>query len=153
MKAPDRQSEDGLPLNQLLRWTLLGLAGIFLAVGCIFVLRPDWGALIFGLPVRTAPAASYVRAIGLRDMALAFYIAALVLFSTRRAVALVLGCTTIIPIGDLMIVASWIGITSPWYLGIHGLSAVCFAALTVWTLRPPSTMKELRASVGRENGT
>ena len=59
------------------------------AHGFVFIFKPDWGATIFGV---AAPPGSvpYRIAIGLRDVAFGLYILGLALFSSRRAVGLVL---------------------------------------------------------------
>ena len=82
-----------------------------------------------------ASAQAYVRAIGFRDIALALYIAALTLFSTRRALCLVLGLTVLIPVCDLALLTALRGFSSPAHLALHAVSAVCFAALAVWVAR------------------
>jgi hypothetical protein len=114
---------------------VLGLSAVFLLLGLLFIAAPRWGALLFGIPVSEGEAFSYVRAIGFRDVALALYIAALALWSTPRALSLVLGLTVLIPVLDLALLISVRGLSSPEHLALHGVSAVCFAGLALWIAR------------------
>src|SRR5215208_552102 len=66
------------------------------------------------------------RAIGFRDLTLGVYVSALAWWSCRRALSIVLGATVIIPICDLVLLAS-IGFN--WHLIVHAASAAYFTAL------------------------
>lgn len=125
-------------------WVLLGLAGVFALVGLVFATRPDWGASVFGIPARDSSAAAYVRAIAFRDLSLSLYIAALTLFAGRRAVALLLALTTIIPVCDFILVLSFSGLSALLPLLLHAASAICFSVLTVWAVQ----QHELRETDG-----
>jgi hypothetical protein len=111
---------------------VLGLSVVFLLLGLLFIAAPHWGALLFGIAAPDGDAASYVRAIGFRDVALALYIAALALWSTPRALSLVLGLTVLIPVLDLALLLSVRGLSSPAHLALHGASVLCFAVLALW---------------------
>jgi hypothetical protein len=111
---------------------VLGLSAIFLLLGILFIAVPRWGAFLYGIPAPDGVAASYVRAIGFRDMALALYMAVLTLWSTPRALSLVLGLTVLIPVLDLALLLTVIGVSSPGHLALHGASGVCFAGLALW---------------------
>ncbi len=117
---------------------VLGLAALFLLLGLLFIAVPPWGALLFGIPASDGSALSYVRAIGFRDVALALYIAALALWSTPRALSLVLGITVLIPVLDLVLLLGERGFSSPGHLVLHGASALCFAGLALWVAGKPT---------------
>jgi len=111
---------------------LLALA--FLAIGVLFIAVPRPAALLFGIPAGSE-AEPYIRAIGFRDLALALYLAGLTLFSTRRAVATVLGASVLIPICDLALVMLTSGLSSPGSLALHATGGAVLAALAFWMRR------------------
>lgn len=117
-------------------WVVLAMAGAFSAIAALFVAAPTLGAAVFGIPAPEAAAQAYVRALGLRDLALGLYLLGLVLFSSRRAVGVVLAATVVIPVGDVLLVLGREGLSSPGHLLLHGLSAACVAAVALWLLRP-----------------
>ena len=119
-------------LKQLI---VLGLAGVFLLLGAGFVALPEWGALLFGIEAPSGEGLAYVRAIGFRDLALGLYIAGLALWSDRRALGIVLGLTTVIPVLDFALVLGMRGLSSPEHLLVHAASAAVFAALASWVMR------------------
>ena len=90
---------------------MLGLSLVFLVIGGLFILAPRWGATFFGIPTPENRGLAYVQAIGFRDLALALYIIALTLFSTRRALSIVLGLTVLIPVCDVSLVATVAGLS------------------------------------------
>jgi hypothetical protein len=112
---------------------VLAVAGAFGLLGLCFVVAPRTGAALFGIPVESGPGVAYVRAIGFRDLTLGVYISALALWSSRRALSIVLGATVIIPICDLVLLVSVVGLT--WHLIVHAASAACFTALA-FLVRP-----------------
>ena len=114
---------------------LLVLApGIALAgLGVLFLVAPRLGATLFGIPAPDGPGILYVRAIGLRDIALAAYLAGLARFGSRRGLGLVLALTMVIPIGDLALVAAHRGFSGS--LLLHGASLLYFGAAALWFLR------------------
>jgi hypothetical protein len=61
-------------------WIVLCLAAAFLCLGILFVFASRWGVALFGIPAPEGLGRAYVQAIGFRDVALALYIMALVLF-------------------------------------------------------------------------
>ncbi|AWN50171.1 hypothetical protein DK419_21400 [Methylobacterium terrae] len=115
-------------------WAVLALALAFLALGALFLAVPEAGALIYGIPEPAGSGRTALRAIGARDIALALYLAGLALFSTRRAVAVVLGASLVIPACDLALVA---GSAAWWQVALHALSAGVLALVAVWVARPP----------------
>lgn len=111
------------------------LALVFLMLGGLFVAMPAPAAWIYGLPSRDPAALFYVRAIGFRDVALAAYLLGLTLAGQRRALSVVLTVTLIIPIGDLLLLASSGAGGATSYL-LHGASFLSFSGLALW-MRPP----------------
>ena len=112
------------------------MAGVFLAIAALFVAAPALGAAVFGIPAPGGSGLAYVRALGLRDLALGLYLIGLALFSSRRAVGVVLAATVVIPVGDALLVLMQEGLSSPGHLLLHGLSGGCCAAVALWLLRP-----------------
>ncbi|HEX8413296.1 MAG TPA: DUF4267 domain-containing protein [Sphingomicrobium sp.] len=113
------------------------LSGVFLVLGGLFVAAPVPAAAFYGLPSRDPAALFYVRAIGVRDLALAAYLLALTFAKLRRALAVVLATTILIPVGDLALLASS-GSGRPVHFLLHGASLLCFAGLALWTRRASS---------------
>src|SRR5215204_4038125 len=111
---------DRLPFRHTKTWIVLGLSLIFLLIGGLFIVAPRWGATLFGIPAPEDRGLAYVQAIGFRDLALALYIIALTLFSTRRALGIVLGLTVLIPVCDVSLVATVTGLSSWGHLALHG---------------------------------
>jgi hypothetical protein len=117
-------------------WVVLAMAGVFLAIAALFVAAPALGAAVFGIPAPDGAGLAYVRAVGLRDLALALYLLGLARFSSRRAVGVVLAATVVIPAGDMLLVLAREGLSSPGHLLLHGLSGACCAAVALLLLRP-----------------
>ena len=122
----------GLPLRGARAWTVLALAAAFFLLGVLFVLAPRAGAALFGLPAPEGLGLGYVRAIGFRDLVLALYLTGLTLVASRRAVALVLGLTIVIPACDTALLIAVTGFASPGHLALHAGTAVILAALAAW---------------------
>jgi len=116
-------------------WLVLAPAIGLMLIGACFILAPRVGALIFGIPAPDGPALAYLPAIGLRDLAFGLYIAGLAAFSTRRAVAIVLAATVLIPVGDIVLVLNERGLSSPWHLALHAASGLYMASASVWLFR------------------
>jgi hypothetical protein len=110
----------------------IGLAGL----GLLFIALPRAGAALFGIPAPEEPGLAYLRAIGLRDLAFGLFVLALALFSTARAVGIVLALTVLIPAGDILLVLAERGLSSPGHLLLHGASGLYMALAAVWMLRP-----------------
>jgi hypothetical protein len=85
------------------------------------------GAALFGIAAPEGPGLSYVSAIGLRDLAFGSYLAALSRLSTARTLAVVLGLTTLIPAGDVILVFLERGFESPKHLLLHAGSGLVMA--------------------------
>ncbi|AWN54798.1 DUF4267 domain-containing protein [Methylobacterium sp. 17Sr1-1] len=115
-------------------WAVLGLALVFLALAALFLAAPALGALIYGVPAPEGIGRTALRAIGARDAALALYLAGLALFSTRRAVAIVLAASLVIPACDLVLILS-AGTAAWWQVALHGVSAGVLALTALWLAR------------------
>ena len=121
-------------LTQPLALTVCLLSGVFLVLGGLFVAMPVAAATFYGLPTRDPAALFYVRAIGFRDLALAAYLLGLVVTGQGRALSTVSILTLIIPIGDLLLLASS-GAGRPGHYLLHGASLLCFAGVALWSHR------------------
>lgn len=106
-----------------------------MALGVVFIAAPDLGAAVFGLPAPEGDGAAWVAVVGLRDLAFGGYVLALALFSSRRAVGLVLGVTALIPLGDILVLLAVRGFSSPGHLLLHLMSAGVMAAAATLMLR------------------
>ena len=104
------------------------------ALGVVFIVSPRTGAAVFGLPAPEGHGTAWVAVVGLRDLAFGGYVLALALFSTRHAVALVLGTTVLIPLGDVLVLLAVRGFSSPGHLLLHLASGGVMAA-AAWLLR------------------
>ena len=113
-------------------WALAvsGLALVFLALAVFLAVWPDAGAALFGIAADGAGARAYVRAVAIRDLALSLYMLALVRWASRRAVAVLLGVTTVIPLCDLALLPLETGHLALFHGAIHGASAAIFAFLS-----------------------
>ena len=109
-----------------------------MALGVVFIASPRTGAAVFGLPAPEGHGAAWVAVVGLRDLAFGGYVLALALFSTRHAVALVLGTTVLIPLGDVLVLLTVRGFSSPGHLLLHLASGGVMAAAAAWLLRRAS---------------
>jgi uncharacterized protein DUF4267 len=136
--TPRAAASDGGALRGTGALVVLVMAGVFLFLAALFVAAPALGAAVFGIPAPDGPGLAYVRALGLRDLALGLYLLGLVRFCSRRAVGVVLAATVVIPVGDVLLVLAREGLSSPGHLLLHGLSGACCAAVALWLLRPES---------------
>jgi hypothetical protein len=125
----------GAPLDRLETWLVLALSGLFVLLGLLFLLAPEAGAALFGILAPDGPGLSYVVAIGLRDLAFGLYLFALSRLANRQAVGTVLGITTLIPVGDVVLVWSQRGFESPGHLILHGASAMVMMGASVFVLK------------------
>ena len=130
-----RGPEPGLALGSPSAWLVLALASVFVLLGLLFLIAPRFGAALFGLPAPEGSAFGYLPAIGLRDLAFGCYLAALARTAPPAALALVLGITVLIPVGDLFVVAFARGLDSPWHLLLHAASALTLAGAAAWVSR------------------
>ena len=125
-------SSRGLAAQEPSTWFVLALSAIFVALGVLFLLAPRLGAALFGLPAPEGEAFFYLPAIGLRDLAFGLYLFALARLSHARAVGTILGITTLIPAGDVIVVALAHGWTL--HVLLHAFSGLVMAAGSAWLL-------------------
>ncbi|PVE24286.1 small membrane hydrophobic protein [Microvirga sp. KLBC 81] len=125
----------GLPKNAPSTWLvwLLGLG--FIGLGLLFLLAPPAGAALFGLSAPEGESFGYLPAIGLRDLAFGLYLLILSFTATQRVLGLIFAATIVIPIGDLIIVATARGADGLLNLLLHGVSAAVMAAGSIWLLK------------------
>jgi hypothetical protein len=119
-------------LDPVEKLVAIGLGAVFLLLGGLFTVLPDWGALLFGIDPPQGEGLSYVRAIGFRDLALGLYVAGLAVWSDRRALCIVLALTTIIPVMDFALLLVLKGPGAIHNLALHGTSAAIFAGMASW---------------------
>lgn len=108
-----------------------------MALGSIFILAPEMGGAIFGIPAPEGEGASWPAVVGLRDLVFGGYVIALALYSDRRAVGVMLGVTALIPLGDVLILLAVQGSPSPGHLLLHLASAGIMSGAAIWMLRGP----------------
>jgi hypothetical protein len=130
---------EGGALRGAAAWVVTAMATVFLLIAALFVAAPVLGAAVFGIPAPDGAGLAYVRAVGLRDLAFGLYLLGLARFSSRRAVAIVLGLTVVIPAGDMLLVIAREGLSSPGHLLLHGASGACAAGVALWLLRPETS--------------
>ncbi|WP_267433444.1 DUF4267 domain-containing protein [Sphingomonas sp. GM_Shp_1] len=116
--------------------TTVALSVVFLLLGLFFLTMPQMGASFYGVPTRDVAATTFVRAIGLRDVALALYLLGLTLSARWRALTIVLTATLVIPVGDIALLMMS-GTARPVHYLLHGASLLCFALLAIGSRRQP----------------
>ena len=117
----------------LWRTLVRALGGVFLLLGLLFVGLPGPASRLFGIPAEDGTALAYVRAIGLRDLALALYL----LWLAPSGARTVLAASLVIPAGDLVLVLAGSGLSTPLPLALHALSGLVLAALAFTFPRSP----------------
>jgi len=122
------------PLPTAMAIILLLTSAVFFLLGTFFILVPVAGGRVYGLETHNASALFYVRAIGLRDLAVASYILGLTVVGHRPAPAILLAFTTVIPTGDLLLLGLSGTATVINYV-LHAISLIGFAVLAFW-VRP-----------------
>ncbi len=122
--------------EQPVLWSVL-LFGMGLALGGLglfFILMPEPAAQVFGIPAEGKHALSYVRALGIRDVALCLYILVLGRLWVS-AVRMLVGISALIPAGDLALVLLESGLSVPLQLALHAVSGIALLALAAWPPR------------------
>jgi Domain of unknown function (DUF4267) len=127
--------KQGLPPSAPSTWLVWCLGFAFIGLGLLFLLAPRAGAALFGLPAPEGDGFGYLPAIGLRDLAFGLYLLILSVTATRRILGLIFAATLVIPIGDIVIVASTRGADAFINLLVHGASAAIMAAASIWLLQ------------------
>ena len=116
--------------------TTIAVSLVFLLLGLFFLAMPRAGASFYGAPTRDVAATTFVRAIGLRDVALALYLLGLTLSTRWRALTIILTATIVIPAGDIALLMMS-GTARPVHYLLHGASLLCFALLAMGSRRQP----------------
>ena len=124
-------------MRQILTTTLtaaaLGVAGLLSGVATPSAsAAPRFGAWLFGIEAEPGTTLAYVRAIGFRDVALAFYIFGLIAFGTRRALSVVLAASLVNPACDIALVLSVSGWSSIGQVFVHLAGAASLAIVAIW---------------------
>lgn len=132
-----------------LRLTVSAVAVAFFLLAALFILSPAQGAAFFGLATEDRTALFFVRAVGLRDLALAIYLLALAHSGGTRPLAILLAGTTVIPAGDLVLLSNTDEASKANSL-LHGASLVLFASLACWARACGRRVAHVRAGSGTE---
>jgi hypothetical protein len=111
----------------------LVMSGALLGLGGLFLSWPRAGAALFGLDAEPDPRLDYVRALGIRDLALATGLASAAL-AGRRPLALLAATSVLIPVLDFSLVARRRGTAAAPQLALHGASAAALLAITAASL-------------------
>lgn len=122
------------PIRDPRVWPALVPAIALMLLGLVFILAPGWGAALFGLPAPAGEAVAWLAVVGIRDLAFGAYVLALAAFASRDAVALVLGITALIPLGDIALLLAIRGAGAGWHLLPHLASCTIMAAAALWVL-------------------
>ncbi|HEY8575246.1 MAG TPA: DUF4267 domain-containing protein [Devosia sp.] len=102
------------------------LACAFALLGLLFVLAPEPASALFGIP--SASPDAYVRALGIRDLALSTFIIAIAPVSIQ-ALRRLLAASALIPAGDIFLVSVLGSPSSAWPLILHAASAAVLVSL------------------------
>jgi hypothetical protein len=116
-------------------WPAFGVAVALTGLGLLFILKPAWGAALFGLPAPEGPMAAWIAVVGMRDLAFGGYVLALLRFATLRAAGIVLAVTALIPVADVLILLRVHGPDAGWNLLPHLASFAITGLAAIWTLR------------------
>jgi hypothetical protein len=112
-----------------MRWLALGIALLvafgIIAIGTQYVVSPRTATRSFGLPLpeEGANVAWWLRLKGVRDIASALIVLALMAWGDPRGVGIILLVEAIIPVGDMLVILAAKGSARSAF-GIHGLTAV-----------------------------
>jgi hypothetical protein len=117
--------------------TITLLACMFAGLGILFVFAPAPAARFYGIDTESSSGLLYVRAVGVRDLALASYLFGLTLARQFRALSIVMVSTLVIPIGDILLLAAS-GRAQPNHYLLHAASFLCFAGTAWWAGRSAS---------------
>ena len=119
-------------------WLAASIGAGIAFVGLRFLVNPAAGAAGFGVSVPPSDAYAYLRAKGVRDVASGLFVFGLLFFGWYRPLSVLLGVSTLIPIGDFITVLAYRrrGPTLP--LAIHGATALYIAAVAafLWHSQP-----------------
>jgi hypothetical protein len=105
-------------------------------VGVTAIVAPMFASAMYGVAVVDGTAQTYVRAAGIRDVAIGCWLLALsVVGAGQRVLGISVMAAALIPAGDAIIVWVAAGKHSAAALTLHGSSAIIFVALGFWLLR------------------
>lgn len=115
------------------------LAVVFAVLGALFVLAPEPASAIFGVPLGSHADSTYVRALGIRDLALCGFIVVLAPVSVP-ALRRLLAASALIPLGDIVLVLLTGEPGAPLPLMLHAASAAVLVGLVITAPKdlPPS---------------
>lgn len=113
-------------------WSILtaGFALVLGLLGVFFVLAPSPASSSFGIEAPAHADLAYVRALGLRDVALCLAIL-VVLPVSGKATGRLLAASAIIPAGDIALVLLESGLSVPLQLLLHAVSGAVLLALSI----------------------
>jgi hypothetical protein len=113
-------------------WLILtvGLALVFGLLGVLFIFLPAPASAIFGIGATAEAELAYVRALGIRDLALSFAILLLLPLS-RGATRRLLAASALIPAGDIALVLWQTGLSALGPLLLHAASGAVLLALAL----------------------
>jgi hypothetical protein len=104
-----------------------------IAVGIAAIVAPQFSSSMFGIAAVNRPAWAYLRATGLRDIAIGSLLFAFIaLRSGPRALGLALMILSLIPIGDAINVWMNAGAQNVSALALHSVSAIAFFMIGFW---------------------
>lgn len=122
------------PSGSALPITITLMACVFAGLGALFVLAPTPAAKFYGIDAESPSGLFYVRAVGVRDLALAAYLLGLTVARQFRALSIVMFATLVIPVGDILLLAAS-GRAQPGHYLLHAASFLCFAGMAWWAGR------------------
>ncbi len=102
-----------------------GLAFVFIGIGAL--LAPGFSSMQYGLPTTDRAALALIRAVGARDLVLGIIVLGLLATRDRSALALVLGASTLVAIGDATAVLTGRNDAGPRQLAVHAAGAAALA--------------------------
>lgn len=108
-------------IGHTLSWLV---AAALLAIGVGAIVAPRMSSAQYGLPLDDARALQWVRALGVRDIAIGLVVLALLVMGEARALCWTIGLSAVVAVGDLTIVG--LGARPlPWRsVALHGAGAV-----------------------------
>ncbi len=129
LAAKLEQQSRAMPQSRNL-WRVLttAVALVLGLLGAFFVLVPNFASSVFGIYLPGTAELAYVRALGIRDVALCLFILALLPISgkaTRRLLAV----SALIPAGDIVLVLHESGLSAMLPLLLHATSGAILLAL------------------------
>jgi Domain of unknown function (DUF4267) len=138
-RRPWEETPSVPPWRDPATWPALVLACVFVALGGLLVAAPRWGGAVYGLPAPEGETAAWPAIVGIRDLVFGLYLLALAVTASRRALAVVLGVTVLIPVGDvLLLLVVRGGDVPPGSLLLHLASAGVLAAAAALTAQSRS---------------